>query len=186
VLRHPAAADAWNALLLGLDESRRLDELASSLARLPTTIAGDPRIDRYRGAIAQERHDWSTAADAYLRAWRADPPDLQVLYRFDRVLRAAGRRQEADALEPRVRDSIAARDQALAVDREANAVTTLGVAPHHELYQRIADLRERMGLPEESLAWHRLVLRDRPEDPVSRAAVARFEAAVAAGKSTSR
>jgi hypothetical protein len=51
------------------------------------------------------------------------------------------------------------------------------VAPHPELYHRIADLRERMGLSDEALAWHRLVLRDRPEDPISRAAVARLEMA---------
>ena len=79
--------DAWDALLLGLDESRRLDELVEALAKLPPALAGTPRFDRYRAAIAQERQDWSTAADAYFRAWRSDPSDLQVLYRLNRVLR---------------------------------------------------------------------------------------------------
>ncbi len=139
-------------------------------------MAGDPRIDRYRGSIAAERHDWGTAADAYIRAWRADPSDLQVLYRLNRVLRVAGRRREADELDVKVRDAMAARDQALAAYREADAVKTIGESPHPELYQRIASLRERMGRPDEALAWHRLVLRDRPEDPISRAAVARLEA----------
>ena len=46
-----------------------------ALAKLPPALAGDPRFERYRAAIAQERQDWSTAADAYLRAWRADPSD---------------------------------------------------------------------------------------------------------------
>jgi tetratricopeptide (TPR) repeat protein len=175
VHRHAGRADAWNALLLGLDESRQVDELAEVLARLPGATAVDPRIDRYRGAVAQERRDWSTAADAYLRAWRADPSDLQVIYRLNRVLRAAGRRREAEELDSRVREGIAARDQALAIYREADGVKTLGVAPHPELYRRIADLRERMGVPDEALAWHRLVLRDQPDDPISRAAVARLE-----------
>jgi hypothetical protein len=31
-------------------------------------------------------------------------------------------------------------------------VKTLGVVPQPELYRRIADLRERMGLPDEALA----------------------------------
>ena len=86
--RHGGDPDAWDALLLGLDESRRLDELAEALAKLPPELAGDPRFDRHRAAIAQERQDWSTAADGYLRAWRADPSDLQVLYRLSRVLQA--------------------------------------------------------------------------------------------------
>ncbi len=184
--RHATSPDAWNALLLGLDESRQLDELASTLSSLSATIAADPRIDRYRGAVAQERRDWPAAADAYLRAWRADPSDLQVLYRLNRVLRAAGRRREAEDIDIKVRDAIAARDRALALYREADAEKALGARPHPELYQRIAGLRERMGLPEEALAWHRLVLRDRPDDPSSRAAVARLETAVAAGNPTSR
>jgi hypothetical protein len=65
-------------------------------------------------------------------------------------------------------------------------VKALGVAPHPELYQRIADLRERLGLADEAMAWHRLVLRDRPDDPISRAAVARLEVAVAAEKGSNR
>jgi tetratricopeptide (TPR) repeat protein len=176
--RHDSSPEAWDALLLGLDESRQVDELASSLARLPATIASDPRIDRYRGAIAQERGDWRAAAEAYLRAWRSDRSDLQVLYRLHRALRASGRRHETDEFDLRVRDAMAARDQALAVYRAANAVKTLGVAPHVELYHRIADLRERMGVPDEALAWHRLVLHETPEDPISRAAAARLEASV--------
>lgn len=174
--RHAGRPDAWNALLLGLDESGQVAELAPVLDRLPAMIAEDPRMDRYRGAIAQQRRDWSAAAEAYLRAWRADPSELQVLYRLHRALRAAGRLKEAEELDNMLRDAMVARDQALAVYREADAVKTLGTAPHPELYHRIADLRERMGLPEEALAWHRVTLRDRPDDPISRAAISRLEA----------
>ena len=38
-----------------------------------------------------------------------------------------------------------------------------------------------MGRLDEALAWHRLVLRDQPADPISRAAVARLEAAIGRG-----
>jgi Flp pilus assembly protein TadD len=66
--RFPDDADARLALLLGLDESRLMDELTETLARLPPDLSHDPRLERFRGAVAQERHDWAAAADAYLRA----------------------------------------------------------------------------------------------------------------------
>ncbi len=53
----------------------------------------------------------------------------------------------------------------------------LGTSPHPDLYHRLADLRERMGRDDEALAWHRLVLRDNPEDPISKEAAARLELA---------
>ena len=58
---------------------------------------------------------------------------------------------------------------------EARAVADLGVSPHPELYHRLADLRERMGRPDEARAWHRLILRDDPADPISRAALERLK-----------
>lgn len=174
--------EVQDALLLGLDESRRIDELAKALEALPARLAELPRFERYRAAIAQERNDWQAAADAYLRAWQADPSDLQVLYRLNRVLRTAGRQEQAEEFDGKVREAIAAREQALAIYREANGDKTLGLSPHPELYQKIADLRERMARPEEALAWHRLVVRDQPDNPVSRRAVERLEAMVEARK----
>ena len=70
----------------------------------------------------------------------------------------------------------AAREQALPLYKEANAATTLGTEPHPDLYHRLADLRERMGKPDEALAWHRLVLADRDHDPISRSAAERLAA----------
>jgi hypothetical protein len=57
---------------------------------------------------------------------------------------------------------------------EAIAVKDIGVTPHSELYHRLADLRERMGRPDEARAWHRLVLRDDPSDAISQAALDRL------------
>jgi hypothetical protein len=68
-----------------------------------------------------------------------------------------------------------ARDQSLALYKEADTDKTLGVIPHPQLYHRLADLRERMGRCDEAMAWHRLVLRDGPDDPISLDAVARLE-----------
>ena len=152
--------------------------MAVALAKVPAGLAADRRFDRHRAAIAQERRDWPTAADAYLRAWRADPSDFPVLYRLSRVLKAAGRPEEARAFDLRVRAANEAREQALPLYQEADADKTLGVAPHPELYRRLADLRERMGRLDEALAWHGLVLRDQPDDPASRAAVARLRATI--------
>jgi tetratricopeptide (TPR) repeat protein len=179
-------ADAWDAWLLGLDEARQFDELAVALARLPSAMARDPRFERFRGILAQQRQDWPAAADAYLRAWRTDPSDAQVLYRLSRALRAAGRADQADSFDLKVRAAKEARDQILSLYEEAEADKTLGVAPHPALYHRLADLRERMGRNDEALAWHRLVLRDQLDEPTSRAAVARLQAMVDAATMSRR
>jgi tetratricopeptide (TPR) repeat protein len=181
VRRQAGQPETWDALLQGLHESRRPDELAEALAKVPPGLSVDPRFERHRAAIAQGRRDWSTAADGYLRAWRADPFDSQVLYQLSRVLKAAGRPEEAEAFALKVRAAHEARGQILPLYKEADAEKTLGVAPHSDLYHRLADLRERMGRPDEALAWHRLVLRDQSDDPASREAVARLQAAADAG-----
>ena len=56
----------------------------------------------------------------------------------------------------------------------ATAIPDLGRRPHVALYQQIAEARERMQLPEEARAWHRLVLRDDPKNEISLAALARL------------
>ena len=179
VERHGDDADTWDALLQGLDEARRTEELAEALEKVPAGLAADIRFERHRAVIAQEHRDWPKAADAYLLAWKWDPSDFRVLYRLSRALQAAGRTDEARAFDQRVRAAQEARDQVLPLYREADAVKTLGIAPHSDLYHRLADLRERMGRLDESLAWHGLALRDRPDDPISVAAVARLRAAIA-------
>ena len=54
---------------------------------------------------------------------------------------------------------------------ETLSIQSLGISPHPELYQRLADLREKMGRIDEARAWHRLVLRDSAENAVSLAAL---------------
>jgi tetratricopeptide (TPR) repeat protein len=186
VEQHGGDADTWDGLLRGLDEARRTDEVAEALAKVPAGLSGDPRFDRYRAAIAQDRQDWTKAADAYLRAWRVDPSDFQVLFRLSRALRVAGRPEEASAFDLKVQAAQAAREEVLKLYEEADAEKTLGVAPHPELYRRLANLRERMGRPDEALAWHGLVLHDQPDDPTSRAAVARLQATIDSGTASRR
>jgi len=103
---------------------------------------------------------------------------LRVLYRLSRVLRAAGRRADADRFDLMVKAAHQASERILPLYEEANAVKTLGVAPHPDLIHRLADLREQMGRYDEALAWHRLVLRDQPDEPISRHAISRLEAAI--------
>jgi tetratricopeptide (TPR) repeat protein len=172
--RHPDDFEAWDALLTGLDQADRHGEMASVLARLPVSCRDDPRLDRFRGRLAQEARDWPAAADAYLRAWRADPSRPELIYRLSHALRLAGRDREFDRFEPRARALIAARERILGLYEEASAVPRLGTAPHTELYHRLAELREHMGRFDEARAWQRLVLRDRPDDPVSLAALERL------------
>jgi tetratricopeptide (TPR) repeat protein len=168
--------DARDAYCLGLDEAGKIDELASEMGRIPSAMASDPRFDRYRGAIAQHRQDWTVAAEQYQRAWRADPSDFRVLYRLSRALRVAGRLAEADSLDRKVRGAQDAKDQILPLYEEANAVKTLGTAPHRELYHGLAGLRERMGRDDEAVAWHRMVLEYQPDDDESKNAIDRLNA----------
>ena len=55
------------------------------------------------------------------------------------------------------------------------AIKTLGLKPYPRLYQRLADLREKMGRLDEARAWHRLVVRDFPDDALSLAALERLK-----------
>jgi tetratricopeptide (TPR) repeat protein len=169
--------DAKDAYFLGLDEAGKIDELADEMGRLSSAMASDPRFDRYRGAIAQQRQEWSAAADQYKRAWRRDPSDLRVLYRLSRVLRMGGRLQEADEVDRKVRAAQDAKEQILPLYEKADAVKNLGTAPHHDLCHQLADLRERMGREDEAVAWHRMVLEYQPDDKESNDAVARLNAA---------
>ncbi len=90
-------------------------------------------------------------------------------------MRGAGRAAEADVFEKKVQAAKLAKDRELGLYEKANAVPTLGIAPHAELYHRLADLREAMGRGDEAAAWHRLVLGDQPGDRISTAALARLE-----------
>jgi tetratricopeptide (TPR) repeat protein len=177
VRRFGADIDAHDALLRGLDEARRPGELGKALSELPAGMAADPRFARYRGAASEQARDWAAAADAYLLAWRADPSDFQVLYRLSRMLRASGRLEQAEPFDRHVRAAQTARNEVLALFKEADAQKTLGVAPHPDLYHRLADLRERMGHGDEAIAWHRLVLEYSPDDPISCDALARLQPA---------
>jgi tetratricopeptide (TPR) repeat protein len=178
VERFATNGDAWDALFLGLDETGHFNELATALARLPAVLASDSRFERYRGTVAQDRRDWPAAVTAYRRAWQADPSDAQVRDRLGQALRAAGRSEEADQFDQKIRAARLARGQVRALYDQANADKTLGITPHPDLYHRLADVRERMGRQDEALAWHRLVLRDNPEDPVSKEASARLQATI--------
>ncbi len=173
--RFDTNADSWDGLFLGLDEVSHFNELARALARLPTILVPDTRFERYRGTVAQDRRVWPAAVTAYLRAWQADPSDAQVLNRLGQALRAAGRLEEAEKFQQKIKAARKARAQARALYDEANNDKTLGTSPHPDLYHRLADLRERMGRDDEALAWHRLALGDDPADPISTEAAARLE-----------
>jgi len=168
--------DAWEGLLLGLDEAGKFDELSVEVARMPHGMTNDRRFERYRGTVAQQNQDWPRAAELYRRAWLSDPSDLRVLYRLNRALRAAGQHAEADSLERNVRAAQEAKDQMLPLYEEANAVKTLGIAAHPDLYHRLGDLRERMGRHDEAIAWHRMVLEYQPDDLESKKAIDRLSA----------
>jgi tetratricopeptide (TPR) repeat protein len=171
---HPDRVEAWDGLLTGLDESGQVDLLEDELGCLSAALAESPRLLKHRARVAQGSSRWKEAADLYRRAHAAEPSNRAVEYRLSQALRHVGETIEADRIQQRLNRRDVAIQEIRPLFDQATATPDLGLRPHPELYQRIADVRERMQLPEEARAWHRLVLRDDPGNEVSRAALARL------------
>jgi tetratricopeptide (TPR) repeat protein len=177
VERHPDDPAAWDGLLTGLDKGGQADAMARALDRLPPALADDPRFAKHRGRVAQDRGDWKAAARAYRRAVAADPHNFDLVYRLARALQNAGEGAEAARWDRLAADYKAAYPEALPLYDEANAIKTLGVEPHPDLYLRIGDLCARLLRPDQARAWYRLALKERPGDPTALAALRRLDAA---------
>ena len=80
------------------------------------------------------------------------------------ALRAVGETADFHRIDQLLTTYQTAFKQMQAVYTEALSAKTLGVAPHTELYHQLATLREQLGRFDEARAWHRLVLRDIPDD----------------------
>ena len=172
--RHPGSLEAWDAWLTGLDEAGRPDEFTKEFARLPEALAADPRFAKHEGLVAQRARDWRKAVHAFKRALAFEPFDGAILFRLGRSLHLAGDVAESE----RVDGLIKVRQKAVAELQElvdgALAVKTLGVEPQPKVYERMAEIRERLGRPDEAKAWHRLLLLDQPEHAPSLAALKRL------------
>jgi tetratricopeptide (TPR) repeat protein len=166
VRAHPLDPDAWLALCTGLEEAGRFDALAAALEQLPEPLSADVRFLRFRGEVAQEHREWDRAVALYRAALESRPHDLGALYRLARALRLSGRREEADRYDQQARVAADARKELRALYDQEIAPVERSLAPDSrpDLYQRIAELREHMGLHEEAAAWNRL-LADRRPDP---------------------
>jgi tetratricopeptide (TPR) repeat protein len=192
-------AAAWDAWLTGLYEASEFDRLALEFNRLPKLLAANPVFAKHEGVIAQNAQDWRRAVHAYRRALAFEPHNQSVMYRLRFVLRVAGEIAEFERMDKmymaykeafrqmrgayfesvdRAEDpNILQKDfkQTRGAYFEVLAIKTLGLKPHSELYQRLADLREKMGRFDEARAWHRLVLRDSPSNALSLAALERLK-----------
>ncbi|MGE3820088.1 MAG: tetratricopeptide repeat protein, partial [Isosphaeraceae bacterium] len=167
---------AWDAWLNALADAGEIDALGRELGRVPSALADSPELAAHRGRVAQESRRFPEAVAAYEEALRARPHDPKLLYRLARALRFADQVEAAQEVEARAAAIDAATKELKDAYRDASAVKTLGLTPEPALYQRLADLRERLGKPREALAWHRLVLQVDPTNALSRDAVGRLEA----------
>jgi tetratricopeptide (TPR) repeat protein len=197
--RHPNSAQAWDTWLTALALTPGAENLADEFRRLPRELTADPRFAKHEGSIAQLAGDLPKAVSAYRRAFAFEPYNQGVIYRFRVVLAKAKETAEFQSVSrysasfksafgemrgdhfastDRSEDPmIATRDfkNSRGAYLELAAIKTLGLKPHPGLYRRLADLRERMGRPDEARAWHRLVVRDCPEDALSLAALKRLK-----------
>jgi tetratricopeptide (TPR) repeat protein len=197
--RYPESPEAWDAWLTGLYQASEADELAREFTHLPKAVAADPRFAKHEGMMAQIAQDWPAAAKAYRRAFAFEPYNWGVCYRLRFVLRQAGETAEFERIdgiyktyqlayremrgsyyerfEPGETSNFPAEDmtQQRGAYYETLTIKTLGLEPHPKLYQRLADLREKMGRRDEARAWHRLVLRDSADDALSLAALERLK-----------
>jgi tetratricopeptide (TPR) repeat protein len=197
--RNPQSPEAWDAWLTGLDHASETEKLAEEFCRVPKQIAGDPRFARHQGRIAEIARNWPAAARAYGRAFAFEPYNWSLCYRLRFVLRQAGETAELERInriyeayqsaykemrgsyyerfDAREASSFPENDfnQERGAYYETLSIKSLGTSPHPGLYQKLADLREKMGRIDEARAWHRLVLRDSAQNVVSLAALERLK-----------
>lgn len=178
----PDSFDGWDALLGALVDSGEFDALARDLASVPASLASDPRLSIYRGLVAQGRREYPAAISAFKEALALRPDEPKLAHRLARALRLAGRDDEAKAVEQYENDLHAAHKELIALYKKTSEDRAVGLKPDPVLYQAFADLRERLGRPDEALAWHNLVLRDDPANLKSRLAAARLAAATGGRK----
>ncbi len=148
--RHPESPEAWDAWLAGLSGAFQFDRLAEEFARLPKAMADDPRFAEHEGIIAQNARDWPRAVRAFRRATAHEPYNGILWYRLRVALRQVGDVAELDRVSRWYASFEDASGRMRGVYNEALALPTLGVAPHADLYHRLAGLRERMGRPDEA------------------------------------
>lgn len=183
---HPHVFACWDGLLYAT-ALVDLDSLEATLARLPAEFTPSPKLARYRGQLAESKRDFATATTQYNLALTETPADREILHRLGEVHKLAGHATESQSVKQREAEVEAARielrgirgrepqEGRLGVFEEAMSLPNLGRAPAAPLYQKLAAIRERMGHPDEALAWHKLALRDAPDDAEIRAAVERLE-----------
>jgi len=173
--RHPDSPEAWDGWLTGLDKANQPGLLSQEFHRLPKALAKDPRFAKHEGNVAQACGDWARAVKAYRRAVDFEPFNGAGQYRLRMALQAAGETPEREQTDQVLGAGRKALEQLRPVYAQARAIKTLGLEPDPELYQRLAGLREQMGRIDEARAWHRLVLRDLPDNALSLAALARLK-----------
>jgi tetratricopeptide (TPR) repeat protein len=150
--RHHDSAEAWDGWLTGLDEGHHPELLDREFARLPKSLAADPRFARHEGNVAQGARDWPRAVTAYRRAHAFEPFNGAVLYRLRMALRAAREIDESERVDRRLSAYQEAFKKMRPAYQEATAITKLGLEHRSGLYHRLAALREQMGRFDEARA----------------------------------
>ena len=173
VQTHPDKAEAWDSLLLGLDETGQVHVMEKEMERVPVDLPRAGKLLKHRARIAQGRQ-WHEAVDLYRRARQAEPYNRVVEFRLSRALRHVGEAAEADLIQERVSSRDVAIQELRPLYDRATEIPDLLVGSQVELCQQIARAREPCNCPREAIAWHKLVLENQYDNKVSREALRRL------------
>jgi tetratricopeptide (TPR) repeat protein len=186
VERHPKDLACIDGLLFALASVGDPDGMSQTLSSVSKELAAHPRLSRYRGWLAQNRRAFAEAVAEYKRALEIDPSNQEILHRLGESYKLGGNAKEAEATKAREAEVEAARKELRGIKgqeaevsrvglfEDASRRLNLGKNPDVELFKKLADVRWRMGHPEEALAWYLLVLQEAPTDTDAREAVERI------------
>ena len=187
VQRHPSDPACLDGLLFAMAKVGDLEGMGKALEGLPKEVAADRRFARYRGLLAENARDPNGAIAFYKTALEIDPSDREILHRLGESQKLANKTEDAEKTKSREADIEAARvelrgikgqeaqEGKIGLFEDAMSRPNFGKNPDLSLYKSLAAIRERMGHPDEARAWHKLVLREAPEDAASLEAVGRLE-----------
>jgi thioredoxin-like negative regulator of GroEL len=153
--RH-ADAESWHAYLAGLDESGDHKALKTALSTLPESLAADPRFAGLRGQVALNDGDYSKAVATLEASLAVQRADRKTLFRLERALRLAGSEDRAKEVGRRLNSVVQDHAEQAELYNRLAMLDERGMLDSADLLRRVAEVRRRLGYPDEAALWDAL------------------------------